>query len=203
MEEPAVIWCCVLMGKGIRTLQSAGASSPSLLGLQPERPMLCLSVFSRRDPAKDRYVGQPSCESCVTEWVWLAGANKDLKFAAKTQGNSAGKRPMAAHLALEPLRLSSGTTPTAQRRSLLVLLPLTNLEPEHSSTPRRQGGHEIPTPQVVTASTFGDHRGCWAPTNLAFISLPGQEAAASASVPDTDLARAGATVEQGAGPVAE
>lgn len=57
-------------------------------------------------------------------------------------------------------------------------------------------------PQVVTASTEG-YRGCWAPTNLAFISLPGQEAAASASVPDTDLARAGATVEQGAGPIAE
>lgn len=41
------------------------------------------------------------------------------------------------HLAPEPLRLSSGTAPTAHRRSRLVLLPLTSRKPEHSSTPRR------------------------------------------------------------------
>lgn len=105
---------------------------------------------------------------------------------------------MAAHLALEPLCLSSGTTPTAQRRSLLVLLPLTSLEPEHSSTPRRQGGYEMPISHTVTASTAGGPL-----TNLAIISLPGQEAVASASIPDTDLARAGAAVEQRAGPIAQ
>lgn len=44
---------------------------------------------------------------------------------------------------------------------------------------------------------------CQVPTNLAVICLPGQEAAASTSVPDTDLARAGAAVEQGVGPIAE
>ena len=38
---------------------------------------------------------------------------------------------------------------------------------------------------------------------LNWLSLPGQEAVASASVPDTDLARAGAAVEQRAGPIAE
>lgn len=43
-----------------------------------------------------------------------------------------------AHLAPEPLRLSSGTAPTAHRRSRLVLLPLTSREPAHSSTPRRK-----------------------------------------------------------------
>lgn len=110
---------------------------------------------------------------------------------------------MEAHLALEPLRLNSGTTPTAQRRSLLVLLPLTSLEPEHSSTPRRQSGYEMPVSHTATASTAGGYIGCWALTNLAIISLPGQEAVATASVPDTDLARAGAAIEQRAGPIAE
>lgn len=44
----------------------------------------------------------------------------------------------AAHLAREPLHLSSGTAPTAHRRNRQVLLPLTSLAPEHSSTPGRQ-----------------------------------------------------------------
>lgn len=44
-----------------------------------------------------------------------------------------------AHLAAEPLRLSSGTAPTSHRRRRRVLLPLTSRDPEHSSTPRRQG----------------------------------------------------------------
>lgn len=117
---------------------------------------------------------------------------------------------MAAHLALEPLRLSSGTTPTAQRRSLFVLLPLISLEPEHSSTPRRQTGWvenrvdmKCPFPTLRQPAQVEGKRGCWALTNLPIISLPGQEAVASASVPDTDLARARATVEQRAGPIAE
>lgn len=38
-------------------------------------------------------------------------------------------------LAPEPLRLSSGTAPTAQKHRRLVLLPLTKAEHERSSTP--------------------------------------------------------------------
>lgn len=53
----------------------------------------------------------------------------------------APRHTVDAHLAPEPLRLSSGTAPTAHRRSRLVLLPLTRRAPEHSSTP---GGQEMP-----------------------------------------------------------
>lgn len=59
------------------------------------------------------------------------------------------------------------------------------------------------TADIATASTIGGLQGSWAFTNLAVISLPGQEAVASASVPDADLARTGATVEQRAGPITE
>ena len=53
----------------------------------------------------------------------------------------APRHTVDAHLAPEPLRLSSGTASTAHRRSRLVLLPLTRRAPEHSSTP---GGQEMP-----------------------------------------------------------
>lgn len=54
---------------------------------------------------------------------------------------------VAAHLALEPLRLSSGTAPTAHRRSRLVLLPLTSRSPPDSSTPGGSKRWE-PRPQM-------------------------------------------------------
>lgn len=60
-----------------------------------------------------------------------------------------------------------------------------------------------PFPTLQQPAQLEGHRGCWTLTNLAIISLPGQEAVASASIPDTDLARAGAAVEQRAGPIAE
>lgn len=44
---------------------------------------------------------------------------------------------------------------------------------------------------------------CQAPTNLAVVRVPDQEAAAGTCVPDTDLAGIGATVKQRCGPVAE
>ena len=43
----------------------------------------------------------------------------------------------AAHLAPEPLRLSSSMASTAHRRSRPLSLPLTSRTPEHSSTPGR------------------------------------------------------------------
>lgn len=75
--------------------------------------------------------------------AWCPGG-VSLSSGCSPQGDLGHWRPppgtvtrTAAHLAREPLHLSSGTAPTAHRRSRLVLLPLSSRAPEHSSTPGR------------------------------------------------------------------
>lgn len=60
---------------------------------------------------------------------------KTALTTAPSRVSSPSRNTEPPDLALEPLRLSSGTAPTAHRRSRLVLLPLTSRSPPDSSTP--------------------------------------------------------------------